>query len=110
MIERAVQLRPNDGYIIDSLGWAHYRLGDYEQATRWLEHAIELKPQDPTINDHLGDVYWRTGRRAEARAQWERALLFKPEPEDATKIRAKLKDGLGPPPKPPAPSTVRDGG
>lgn len=110
MIERAVQLRPNDGYIIDSLGWAHYRLGDYEQATRWLEHAIELKPQDPTINDHLGDVYWRTGRKAEARAQWERALLFKPEPEDAEKIRAKLKDGLGPPQKPPAPATAGDGG
>jgi tetratricopeptide (TPR) repeat protein len=110
MIERAVQLRPNDGYIVDSLGWAHYRLGEYGEATRWLERAIELKPQDPTINDHLGDVYWRSGREAEARAQWQRALLFKPEPDDAEAIRSKLENGLGPAPKAPAPSTARSGG
>jgi tetratricopeptide (TPR) repeat protein len=110
MIERAVQLRPNDGYIVDSLGWAHYRLGEYGEATRWLEHAVELKPQDPTINDHLGDVYWRTGREAEARAQWNRALLFKPEPDDAKAIQSKLDKGLGPAQKPPVPSTARGGG
>jgi tetratricopeptide (TPR) repeat protein len=110
MIERAVQLRPNDGYIVDSLGWAHYRRGDYEQATRWLEQAVELRPQDPTINDHLGDAYWRAGRRAEARAQWERALLFKPEPDEVKAIEGKLENGLGPPPPPPPPSTARGGG
>jgi tetratricopeptide (TPR) repeat protein len=110
MIERAVQLRPNDGYIVDSLGWAHYRRGEYDQATRWLEQAVELRPQDPTINDHLGDAYWRTGRRAEARAQWERALLFKPEPDEAKAIQSKLENGLGPPPPPPPPSTARGGG
>jgi tetratricopeptide (TPR) repeat protein len=110
MIERAVQLRPNDGYIVDSLGWAHYQRGEYGEATRWLEHAIELKPQDPTINDHLGDVYWRTGREAEARAQWQRALLFKPEPDDLKAIQSKLENGLGPAPKPPVPSTARSGG
>src|SRR6516165_1507673 len=57
MIEKAVELRPDDGYIVDSLGWAHYRLGDYSSAVRYLEKAIELVPEDPTINDHLGDAY-----------------------------------------------------
>jgi tetratricopeptide (TPR) repeat protein len=98
MIERAVQLRPNDGYIVDSLGWAHFRLGDFAKATEYLERAIELKPQDPTINDHLGDAYWRTGRTAEARSQWRRALLFKPEESEVKTIESKIDNGLGKPP------------
>ena len=55
-------MRPEDGYIVDSLGWAHYRLGDYTSAVQYLEKAIELVPEDPTINDHLGDAYWQSGR------------------------------------------------
>ncbi|HEX4113653.1 MAG TPA: tetratricopeptide repeat protein [Stellaceae bacterium] len=95
MVERAVALRPNDGYIVDSLGWAYYRLGRYTQAAENLEHAIELVPEDPTINDHLGDAYWRTGRHLEARFQWNRALQFKPEAGEKVKIDAKLEHGLG---------------
>jgi Flp pilus assembly protein TadD len=102
MVERAVELRPNDGYIVDSLGWAYYRLGNYAKATENLERAIELEPEDPTINDHLGDVYWRTGRRLEARYQWNRALEFKPDSSEATKIDAKLEHGLVAPGAPPA--------
>ena len=64
MIRRAVEQRPDDGYIVDSLGWAYYRLGNYEEAVKHLERAVELKPDDPTINDHLGDGYWKVGRRA----------------------------------------------
>ncbi len=94
MIERAVELRPNDGYIVDSLGWAFYRLGDYEKAVRHLERAIELRPEDPVINDHLGDAYWKVGRRQEARFQWERALGLDPEPETVDEIEAKLDRGL----------------
>jgi tetratricopeptide (TPR) repeat protein len=95
MIQRAVQLRPNDGYIVDSLGWAYFRLGDYSQSTRYLERAIELLPQDPTINDHLGDAYWRSGRVAEARFQWRRALQFQPEADEVKGIQVKLEHGLG---------------
>jgi tetratricopeptide (TPR) repeat protein len=95
MIQRAVQLRPNDGYIVDSLGWAYFRLGDFTQATHYLERAIELLPEDPTINDHLGDAYWRSGREAEARFQWRRALQFQPEAGDVKGIQAKLDHGLG---------------
>jgi tetratricopeptide (TPR) repeat protein len=94
MIKRAVEQRPDDGYIVDSLGWAHYRLGNYEEATKHLERAIELKPEDPTINDHLGDVYWRTGRTLEAQFQWSHARDLKPEPEELEKIEEKLRSGL----------------
>ena len=94
MIKRAVQQRPDDGYIVDSLGWAYFRIGNYEEAVKQLEHAIELKPEDPTINDHLGDAYWRVGRTLEAHFQWAHARDLKPDPEDLPKIEAKLSNGL----------------
>jgi tetratricopeptide (TPR) repeat protein len=94
MIKRAVEQRADDGYIVDSLGWAYYRLGNMEEAVKQLERAVELKPEDPTINDHLGDAYWRVGRTLEARFQWSHARDLKPEPEDLVKIEAKLKSGL----------------
>ena len=94
MIKKAVELRPKDGYIVDSLGWAYYKLGRHEEAVKELERAIELRPEDPVINDHLGDAYWRVGRQLEARFQWSHARDLKPEPDDLVKIEAKLKDGL----------------
>jgi tetratricopeptide (TPR) repeat protein len=94
MIERAVEQRADDGYIVDSLGWAYYRLGNYDEAVKNLEHAVELKPEDSTINDHLGDAYWRAGRVLEARFQWSHARDLDPEPDDLTKIEDKLKSGL----------------
>ena len=94
MIKRAVEQRPDDGYIVDSLGWAYYRIGNYEDAVKNLERAIDLKPEDPTINDHLGDAYWRIGRTLEARFQWAHARDLKPEPEELPKIEAKLENGL----------------
>jgi tetratricopeptide (TPR) repeat protein len=94
MIRRAVEQRPDDGYIVDSLGWAYFRTGNYDEAVKNLERAVELKPEDPTINDHLGDAYWRVGRVLEAHFQWTHAKDLKPEPEDLPKIEAKLKDGL----------------
>lgn len=94
MIRRAVEQRPDDGYIVDSLGWAYYRIADYENAVKHLERAIDLKPEDPTINDHLGDAYWRVGRTLEARFQWQHAKDLKPEAEELPKIEAKLRDGL----------------
>jgi tetratricopeptide (TPR) repeat protein len=94
MIRRAVEQRPDDGYIVDSLGWAYFRTGNYDEAVKNLERAVELKPEDPTINDHLGDAYWRVGRVLEAHFQWSHAKDLNPEPEDLPKIEAKLKDGL----------------
>ena len=94
MIKRAVQQRPDDGYIVDSLGWAYFRIANYEEAVKQLDRAIELKPEDPTINDHLGDAYWRVGRVLEAKFQWAHARDLKPDPDDLPKIEAKLKNGL----------------
>jgi len=94
MIETAVKLRPEDGYIVDSMGWVLFRLGRYAEAVPHLERAVELRPADPTINDHLGDAYWRVGRENEARFQWDRALVLKPSPEEAREIQTKLKRGL----------------
>jgi tetratricopeptide (TPR) repeat protein len=94
MIRRAVDQRPDDGYIVDSLGWAYFRIAKYDEAVRYLERAVELKPEDPTINDHLGDAYWRVGRVLEARFQWNHARDLKPEPEELLKIEEKLKSGL----------------
>jgi tetratricopeptide (TPR) repeat protein len=94
MIKRAVEQRPDDGYIVDSLGWAYFRIGNYEEAVKNLERAIDLKPEDPTINDHLGDAYWRVGRTLEAKFQWSHARDLKPEPDDLPKIEAKIENGL----------------
>ena len=94
MIKRAVDQRPDDGYIVDSLGWAYYRIGNYDEAVKNLERAIDLKPEDPTINDHLGDAYWRVGRTLEAKFQWAHARDLKPEPEELPKIQAKIDNGL----------------
>jgi tetratricopeptide (TPR) repeat protein len=94
MLERAVELRPNDGNIADSLGWALYKLGDIPGAVRWLEKAVELESQSSVINDHLGDAYWAQGRRREALFQWRRALTLGPEGDEGPKIEAKVANGL----------------
>ncbi len=94
MLRRAVDLKSRDGYIVDSLGWAYYRLGRYDDAARELEKAIDLKPADPVINDHLGDAYWRVGRKLEAQFQWNHARDLGPEPEDLPRILDKIKNGL----------------
>ncbi len=94
MLRRAVELQPEDGYIVDSLGWAHYKLGHYDEAVKLLERAIELKPGDPVINDHLGDAYWRVGRKLDATFQWNHARDLNPDPDDLPKILSKIDKGL----------------
>lgn len=93
-IEVALSARPDDAHIIDSMGWAYYVRGEYDEAVTLLERAADLMPQDPTVNDHLGDAYWQVGRKTEAEYQWKRALSFKPERSDAERIRAKIANGL----------------
>ena len=92
MIERAVQQRPNDGAVIDSLGWVMLRQGDIAGAVKSLERAVEILPEDATLNGHLGDAYWAAGRRKEALYQWRRSLNLKPEPEDVPALEAKLHE------------------
>ena len=94
MLEKARTLSPQDGYIIDSVGWAYYCLGRYADAAKALEDAIQLVPGDPTINDHLGDAYWRIGRKLDAQFQWSHALAFGAEAGEKAKIERKLQVGL----------------
>src|SRR5206468_3755484 len=94
MLKRATELRPDDGAITDSVGWAFYRLGQFDKAVEWLERAAEQKGDDATIIEHLGDAYWHVGRKREARFQWERALNQKPDKDRLQVIRDKLDNGL----------------
>lgn len=94
LIRKAVKLKNNNGYYVDSLGWAHYKLGQYKEALRLLEKAVALQPDDPVINDHLGDAYWRVGRRLEAKYQWSHVLSLKPEEDLIKKINEKIQSGL----------------
>lgn len=93
MVKKAVDLRPNDGYIVDSLGWAYFTLRDYQQAANYLERAVDLNPADPTIADHLGDAYWQVGRKTEAAFQWQHAIDNGAEAIDLPRIKEKLKNG-----------------
>jgi tetratricopeptide (TPR) repeat protein len=94
MLTRATELRPDDGAISDSVGWAHYRLGQFDTAVEWLERASEQKGDDATIVEHLGDAYWHVGRHREARFQWDRALHQKPDKDRVPVINDKLTKGL----------------
>ena len=91
LIERAVNQRPNDAYIVDSLGWVHYRLGNFDEAVVQLERSVQLRPGNAIINDHLGDAYWHVGRRTEAQFQWERSKFLE---DSDDKLRARIEDKL----------------
>jgi Flp pilus assembly protein TadD len=95
MLEKARSLKPYDGYIVDSVGWAYYRLGRYGDAAKTLGDAILLVPGDPTINDHYGDALWKVGRKLDARFQWNHALAFGPEADQKTLIEKKLQTDDG---------------
>jgi tetratricopeptide (TPR) repeat protein len=98
LIQRAVELEPNNGAYLDSLGWVYYRLGRLDEAERYLRLALERVPRDPTVNDHLGDVLYRQGKIKEAIAQWEISLKeweagskAELEPDEVVKIQKKLE-------------------
>lgn len=95
-ILEAYEKEPNDGVIIDSLGWVYFKIGDYKNAITYLEKASELNPQNAIISDHLGDAYWLGGRRNEAVYLWKHALTQKEELEELnTKhVKHKIKNGL----------------
>ncbi|WP_169195897.1 tetratricopeptide repeat protein [Devosia sp. MC1541] len=96
MIEKAVEQQPQDGYIIDSLGWAFYKLGRLDEAVETLERSVMLLPNDPEINDHLGDAYWKIGRKNEARFQWTIAKSVDDIGVVTKRVDPKLADGLTP--------------
>ncbi|MEL6414733.1 MAG: tetratricopeptide repeat protein [Pseudomonadota bacterium] len=94
LIEQALRLAPNSGAITDSLGWAHYKMGNYERAIFYLERAAALEPDLSEILDHLGDAYWQVGRFKEAGFQWERALKYETDEDEMSLLRKKLSGGI----------------
>lgn len=103
MIVRAAEIDPGNANIQDSLGWARYRQGQYEQAVGILEGALDKAPANAVIYDHLGDAYWQVGRRREAVFQWTRVLTLDPDAELRAEVERKLEDGL------PLPGASADG-
>lgn len=94
MIQKAVEAQPQDGYIVDSLGWAFYKLGRIDEAVQTLERAVLLRPNDPELNDHLGDAYWTAGRKLEARFQWNVAAAMDEDGHVKERVARKLANGL----------------
>lgn len=95
MIVDAYNQAPHDGNINDSLGWAFYRMGMYDQAVTYLEKAAEIEPANALISDHLGDAYWMDGRKNEAKFQWQHALTMKDRSNelDTEAVKEKLNKG-----------------
>ena len=95
MLEKANKLRSNDPYIIDSLGWALFKLEKYKESKNFLQQAVRLMPGDPIVNDHYGDVLWKNGNQIQARYYWNYVLnLEKAEDELKQTIEQKLIKGL----------------
>ena len=96
LIRKALTLRPESGAITDSLGWAHYKLGNLDSAIGYLERAVELSPGVAEINDHLGDAYWAAGRVTEARFQWQRTISLTEDQQQIEVLERKLLTGPKP--------------
>jgi Flp pilus assembly protein TadD len=107
MVKRAAEANPRSGAVLDSLGWAYYRTGDFKSAVETLERAVLLDPGDPELNDHLGDAYWRVGRQDEARFQWRRVLTLEPNEPTRKEAERKLKEGLSAEPTVPVAAASR---
>ena len=98
MIRQAVDLDPNNGAYLDSLGWVYYRLGDYEKAEQYLRSAIERYSKDPTVHDHLGDVLAKRGNLKDAVTHWQRSIEewqhtspTETDPAEVAKVQKKLE-------------------
>ena len=95
MLEKANNLRSNDPYITDSLGWALFKLQRYEESKNYLQLAVKLLPGDPIVNDHYGDVLWKSGKQLQARYYWNYVLNLEKTEEDLKKaVEEKLIKGL----------------
>lgn len=91
LVQKALKLKPDSGYITDSLGWVYYKKGEYVRAVTELEKAIELTPDDPIITEHLGDSYLKVNLLKKALKFYERALQLKPKEDQLNRLRKKIK-------------------
>ena len=102
MIQKALELDPDNGAYLDSLGWVYLKKGDLDKAREYLQKAVDAEASDAVLREHLGDVYLKKGMKDAAKAQWDKSLELDPKNDD---LRKKYKDaGFGEPPTPkPAP-------
>jgi Flp pilus assembly protein TadD len=93
LIQKAMTLKPNMGYITDSLGWVYFKLGDYEKARVELEKANQLTPDDPIITEHLADSYYKLRQIEKAIQLYQKALTLEPKPDQIERLKNKIKEG-----------------
>ena len=98
-LQEAVRLAPRSGSNIDSLGWVLFQMGRYTEALDQLETAISLEPSNGTIMEHLGDAYYKTGNKIEAQLEWQKSLLLLKKPDEISRVKAKIENGLEDTPK-----------
>ena len=96
LLERAVALDPNDGAVIDSLGFVNLKQGHTQTALGLLTQAVQLDPDDAEVNGHLGDAFWQAGQKLQAAYQWQRALSLGPDAKLAAELKAKLQQNFPP--------------
>ena len=95
MLEKAYDLKKEDPYIIDSIGWAYYLINDFSKAEDHMKKAVQLMPEDPVVNDHYGDILWKLDRKIQARYFWNSVLNFEDTADEMKrKINIKLIDGV----------------
>jgi tetratricopeptide (TPR) repeat protein len=90
LISRALEIKPGNGFIIDSLGWVYFRKGKYKEAIERLIRAVDITQDDPVILEHLGDVYNADGQTEKAIELWEKAIQFHHK-EEGLKQRVEKK-------------------
>jgi tetratricopeptide (TPR) repeat protein len=90
-IEKALELRPDDGFVRDSLGWVLFKMGRLDEALAELQKSLKIEGEDPTINEHLGDVYHRLGKVRKARSAWGRALALQKDDKKKSRLRKKIE-------------------
>jgi tetratricopeptide (TPR) repeat protein len=91
LIRRAIEIEPEDGFYIDSLGWVYYQRGQYKKAVEELERAVDLAGDDPTITEHLGDAYRKIGKTREAHQLYQDALSKAKETDQVERLKDKLQ-------------------
>ncbi|WJW80212.1 tetratricopeptide repeat protein [Bartonella sp. TP] len=94
LLLKANSLDKNNGYILDSLGWAYYLIADYSKSLIYLQKAVELCPFESEALEHLGDVYWKVGQKQRAVYEWRHAIDSTKDEADIEKLKVKLKQGL----------------
>ena len=95
LVRKALDIEPNNPNYLDSLGWAYYRRGDYDQAEKYLTPAAQQMPRNATVQEHMGDILAKRGRWQDAIAAWTRALQGDEGDVNKAAVEKKITDARG---------------